>query len=370
MGDVFSRYRDPGDMRSFDLLPETTVDCTPRLGTVLFDEASQPRRLREFQPLKGVLPAVRGWTIANAVLSNAFIIHREGALYIDASIHSDSGRGEREAQVVEVFRAALPDGAASVDDSYAGESALVLHNEGGGTWGHFLLQNVPKAALYLRARPGGKIALPADQCRAGESPFADALILAGAAPENLLPLHGGLHYKFAELVLIDPVYEFSRCIPHPFALETLAGMKSSSGDRTRTPLFVDRTGAPPERAIANREALNAPLARLGIPAVTTGALGLGEQIDLWRASPLTIGTLGSDFTNLVFAPPNAAVLALSPDWFADAFFYHLAIMKGVKWNELRCGMIAERAEIEHRSSFMVDRERFSTLLDSLVLDMS
>ena len=362
---VYSRYGDVGDMLGFELLPSCDVNHLPRLGSVLWDDASVPRRLRDFRRLEGRHPPVNGWRIKDVSLSDGFIIHRCDTLYIDASIHSAAGRGLRQEQIVEAFISSLTNSSHAFDLRYNAESALVLHNEGGGTWGHFLIQNIPKAALYLNSNPGGKIALPAAQCVPGISSFADALLLCGARPEQLLPLEPGVTYKFAELIIVDPPYDFDTALPHPFTIELLEGWRNVDQTTERQPLFIDRVGKPPARTIANLADLEPSLSKYDFRREPVGSLPLEKQISAWNKSSLAIGVLGSDFSNLVFLPRGADLLVISPDWFADAFFYHLAIMKGARWNELRCGAIGGEAEILHRSSFYVDPSLFSDFVEML-----
>ena len=364
--EVFSIFNDMGDIDCEVLLPGVSSWVMPKVGAVRFDAHAHPRSLRRVEKLGADFPETRCARIKNAILSHAFMIHRDDTLYVDASIHSSAGRGAREAMIVEQFTASLNQITTPPETCYAEESALVLHNEGGGTWGHFLLQNLPKVSLYLASFPNGKIALPVQQAQIGSSPFADAIDRLGVRRDQLLPLEPSTSYRFAELVVIDSLYDFDRAFPHPFALDVLTLMgRPSEGSAEPDPIFIERVGHAPNRLIANRTDVTTQLSSHGFTNVELGSKSFGEQISAWESTRLAAGVLGSDFANIVFARPGTRVFLLSPDWFADAFFFHLAAAKGLEWNELRCGVLVDRADIEHRSSFDVDTQLMGEMLGEL-----
>lgn len=99
----------------------------------------------------------------------------------------------------------------------------------------------------------------------------------------------------------------------------------------------------------------------GVDVYGPDEIPLRAQIDLWQSYDLVIAALGSDLTSMVYARRGTRVLALSPHWFGDCFFFELSVAAGVGWYELRCGDMAERDEGAVRfSSFNIDVD----LLDS------
>ena len=103
------------------------------------------------------------------------------------------------------------------------------------------------------------------------------------------------------------------------------------------------------------------MAHHGIDVYEPDDIPLRAQIDLWRSYDLLIATLGSDLATMVFARRGTRVLALSPYWFGDGFFFELSVAASLRWYELRCGEMAARDEGAQRfSSFNIDVD----LLDS------
>jgi hypothetical protein len=366
-----SRWLGNLDAAVTPLLPPETLDRTPLLGTVLYDDASDWRCIRPYRPLHADFPAIQAYGIADAWLTDAAIVHRGRELFLDASLifqqtlSGGGDMGEACAAGTVYFTA----GIAAVqrrDESHAETMALVIHNEGGGTWGHFLLQAVPRALLFLRHFPGAKIALPWQYCQPGQNNFASALFELGITPDRLVPLEPQVSYRFGRLVLVDMLYDLSQQIPHPAALALLSEAAGEPDPAApERAIFIER--APwAARAIANADDTRTLLARFGMPALTLGEVSFRDQVQAWRQSRLVVATLGSDLSNIVFGRPGTRLLALSPHWFGDNFFYNLAVVKGMQWNELRCGRLVEAvADIQHRSSFVVDLDILHVMASGL-----
>ena len=219
---------------------------------------------------------------------------------------------------------------------------------------------------YLRQFPQGKLAVPVPHLQAGNT-YGEALRAYGIDPARLLPVERGYTYKFRELVIADLPYNLPAQMPHPAMLARLRAPSMQDDVEAVVPgrpLFISRAGA--MRRIVNQAALEAVLDRYGVEKMELGRRPFAEQVRRWCAAPFVVCTLGSDLTNLIFAAPGTPLLVISPDWFGDMFFYNLAQLCGVRWNELRCGQMEERRQPEHTSSFYVDIERFETLLRSVL----
>lgn len=362
---AITRYGDQGRMKSERLLSETSICARPKVGAVIFDRDADVRRVREFRAISAMFDNVSFWSIAKVWVSNAFVVYDDDAIYLDGSIDSGAYKGERSAEIFDSFSQVLTESADQRSNQYENEAALLLHNEGGGTWGHFLIQNLPKAVLFLERFPAGKVAIPAGLATVGQSSFADALVAAGVRPEQIIPLEAHVSYFFEEVFLVDPIYDFSAHIPHPFALEIFDSIAMKAASGLAPNIFVERTGLPPERCISNQADIDTILARHAVEKVSAGVTTFQKQVSIWKSAEVGITTLGSDFTNIVFCQPNTNILSLSPDWFGDAFFYHIAIVKGLIWNELRCGHMTTAAKIPHRSNFLVDVELFENMVTTL-----
>ena len=341
---------------------ETGQDA-PLAGILLFDAKSKFAPVRSFRPLRVKIEAVRAWRIEDALLSDEFIVHRGKEIFVDCSYHC-SGPAQVGAVRARLAArvAAMP---AEVDERYARESALVFHNEGGGTWGHFLIQLLPRALAYLQQFSQGKLAVPVPHLLESNA-YGEALRAYGIDPARMLPVERGRTYKFRELILADIPYNIPAQMPHPAMLARLSAPEvPDDGEVIQgRPLFVSRASA--TRQIVNQAALEAVLDRYGIEKMELGRQPFAAQVRRWRTAPFVVGTLGSDLTNLIFAAPGTPLLVISPDWFGDEFFYNLAQARRLRWNELRCGQMGERREPEHTSSFRVDIERFETLLRSVM----
>jgi hypothetical protein len=347
------------------LVPATKIRKTPELGTILYDEFSSYRKVRSYLPIECEFPEIYARHIIDPILTNEFIVHKNDLVYIDSSIHSEASAGVNADSILETFPISLNNSDGQVDLRYANESAMVFHNEGGGTWGHFVVQNLPRALLYLAKFPNGKIVLPRDHSLPGVTNFNRSLLQLGVPQDRLLPVERTGSYQFRELVLIDFMYDFPKQIPHPLALELLAAPMETVGTLPNCQkMFVAR--APSfDRSIENGPEVEEVMTKHGIQSIVLGKQSFETQVKAWRSSDLIVATLGSDLTNIVFGKVGTRILSLSPDWFGDTFFYNLAVMKGMQWNELRCGALVEAANVQHKSSFRVQSAVVDAMLNTL-----
>ena len=153
---------------------------------------------------------------------------------------------------------------------------------------------------------------------------------------------------------------------HPQLLE-LMRLDSTPADPTNIPdeaIFIER--ATKYRGIENGEDVKKILKSFGIKSRALGTENLTDQISAWKGAKLIISTLGSDLTNIIFANANADVLSLTPEGFGDKFFFELAALKNVFWNELFCGGSALSGGADQFSGFQVDCHIFKNMISNLI----
>jgi hypothetical protein len=362
-----SRYRDAGFARKTLLVEKQAVHYTPQLGAVLRDRFAEIRDVRGYAKQVVEFGDIHAWHIEDAVLTDEFIVHRGAEVFVDTSILTHYHRQKNMEQVLEGFGKKIASCTEPLICDYENESALVIHNEGGWTWGHHVVQNFPKILLYLRRFPDGKIVVPRAFRVGAENNFARMFEKFGISGDRQILIDKACSYKFRELVIVDFLFDFDAVMAHPMALDMLAGSRSGVAPSPWRPgagVAIERSSE--WRKVANQAACDAVLRGHAVPRRKLGAELLADQIRAWRDELFFVSVLGSDLTNIVFGQEGTRLLVLSPDWFGDAFFYNLAVAKQMQWNELRCGALAElHAGTKHLSSFKVDPDMLDVMLSTL-----
>ncbi len=362
-----SKYRDADFARKTLLVGRQTVHYTPQLGTVLRDESAGKRDVRKYRKLTIEFADVHAWHIEDAVLTDQFIVHRGADVFVDSSILTHYRRQRTPEQVLETLAARLGARPPPPIEDYQDATALVMFNEGGWTWGHHLVQNLPRILLYLRHFPDARIVLPRAFRVGAENNFARSFEEFGISGDRQILVDRGCSYKFKELVILDFLFDFDGFMAHPLAIDMLSNSRTATAAAAVAGgggIAIERDGE--TRAIANQAACEAVLREHAVVPRKLGAETLAAQITAWQGERFFAATLGSDLANMVFAPAGARVLALSPDWFGDEFFYNLAVAKTIQWNELRCGTLGVlHPTAKHRSSFQVDPELLDVMLSTL-----
>lgn len=309
-------------------------------------------------------------TIDKPLLADEMVLFDSRRIYLDTSIMLQHHDKDVLAQVIqrnaEAIRAAAE---APVDSRYRNDILMISHHEGGGTWGHYLIQSIPRMLLFLEAFPHGKIALPAWHAK-GVNGFGEVLEFYDIPVERLAPVESSILYPMKQAVLLDFLFDFVSGSPHPKALAYLQRPLPELDIRkkTRKGAFIKRR-TDSQRAIENESTVDEVMSRHGIDTFGPGELSLSKQIRIWQSYDLLVATLGSDLSNIVYARPGTRVLVISPHWFGDAFFFELSVAAGVHWYELRCGEMTWRNEEERFSNFLVDTALLDSVLSSLLAEL-
>ncbi|MGP0076788.1 MAG: glycosyltransferase family 61 protein [Bryobacteraceae bacterium] len=350
------------------LVPPTSQLRKPQRGRLWHDKASDQKAKRDFSARRIPFSATSARIIESPLLTREMILFDEQRLYLDTSIELEYSEKLALPEVMQRFGEAITASVdAPVDERFRDDTVLISHHEGGGTWGHYLVQSIPRMLLFLEAFPFGKIAVPAWHAE-GANGFGEALEFYKIPKKHLAPIDDATIYPLKRAVLLDFLFNFTVAAPHPKVLPLLRGFelrraKSRSGSRAA---FIKRR-TDSQRAIGNQKAVDEVLARHGIDTYGPQQLPLRQQVEIWQNHDFLIATLGSDLTNMVYARPGTRVLVLSPDWFGDAFFFELSVAAGVRWHELRCGEMARRNKEEERfSNFNVDVGLLDSALTSLL----
>jgi hypothetical protein len=365
---IKSRFVDHDFTQKRKLLDACVYEHKANLGDVVYDELAVDPFYYMPDGTMTEFPSIHAWEIPNAVISNEFMVHDEHNIYVDGSIFV----GARGLDGVEEIGAGFRDTLAAADgapivDIYADRQVLILHNEGGGTWGHFVIQNFPKALLFLKHYPDGVIAIPAGHMNVS---FGGLFRVFGIPAERILGLQPGHSYRVGTAVLIDFMFAFGRQITHPAVVDLLAAVPDfAPGADVTAPgamwSYVSRLPRMRTREVTNQSDVDRILDAREISKHVLGDRQIQEQIRVWQQSGVMIATIGSDLTNLIFARPETRLLVLSPNWFGDMFFFNLAAAKRLQWNDLRCGKLSNPRENSQNAGFAVDTQLFDGMLQRL-----
>ena len=91
---------------------------------------------------------------------------------------------------------------------------------------------------------------------------------------------------------------------------------------------------PIRRPLVNEAELEAQLSRLGFAIVLPESLSVLQQAKLFGAAQFVVGAHGAGLTNLVFAPPGAALLELFHPQYRKTCYANLAAACGHQYLSL------------------------------------
>ena len=194
---------------------------------------------------------------------------------------------------------------------HVGGKLAVIYGPANETWGHWLTDFLPR--LWVLQQAGHdleslRFLVPPDL-----RPFARTLLLLCGLREEQLVRYN----YFAELVRADLLLmptglragnRLAPCFADATAYWTARVRTDCEAGRHR--LYLSRAGAPQQRQMVNRDAMEEIARNAGFEIVRPESLTVAEQIKLFSGARILAGEYGSALHNSVFAGAGAAVCGL------------------------------------------------------------
>ncbi len=236
-------------------------------------------------------------------------------------------------------------------DEQVDAECMLIARYGEGTWGHWVVELLPKVAVCENAWPGRfRYGMP-DWVLAG-GPFRERILESlatyGVGEDRLVRLRSDRTYGFGRLHVLTPVY--TSYVPHPdvAAVVRRTARNIPSDDPTLGKLALLRSD--PRRGINNGEAVRAALEEHRFAVANVGEQGFAQQVQMFRSARTIFSVLGSSLAGLLYARPGTRVIAAAPMEFGDRFFYGiLQSSPGAWWAEVR-GPVRVRDDRHYRDS--------------------
>jgi capsular polysaccharide biosynthesis protein len=249
------------------------------------------------------------------------------------------------------------------------QEVLLVARFGIDTWGHWLGELLPKVVLTERRFPGRFLyALPRHVLHDATPglPWArirDSLKSYDIRLSQVFELDENTVYKFGRLYGVTSIW--SDHMMHPAAAEALRSIIKPL-PAIAFPVGLSIARAPSAaRAMANAHEIFRFLCRKGFFVDEVGSRPFSQQVEMFAAAPVIVGTLGSDLTNLIFSPPGVNVISLAPSNFGDRFFYALVLERRGRFIDLRGPVTKTHDTFHHRSEFSLNITELAEALKRL-----
>jgi len=194
---------------------------------------------------------------------------------------------------------------------HVGGKLAVIYGPAHETWGHWLTDFLPR--LWVLHQAGHaldtlRFLVPPDL-----RPFARTLLqLCGLREDQLVA-----YDYFAEIVRADLLLmptglragnRLASCFAEATAFWTARARQDVATEQPR--LYLSRAGAPQQRQVLNRDAVESVARNAGFEIVQPETLPVAAQIKMFSGARMLAGEYGSGLHNTVFAGPGAAVCGL------------------------------------------------------------
>ncbi len=214
-------------------------------------------------------------------------------------------------------------------------ASLLLKRPWWRNYGHWLVDAAALIALLMKRRVGGfhQIVIGSAEDPKLRAIFEETLALVAPGipvvehPDNAV-------WAFSELHYVTPIRR-PPMLTLPEAIEALrvavlGDPAPAAGDHR---FFISRRHFGRRRLENEAEVIDV-CGRHGFEVVYPEQFSLRDQAALFRSAAAVAGVKGAALANVMFSPPDAAVVALSPGDFADAFFWDIAGSRNLSYSEI------------------------------------
>lgn len=190
-------------------------------------------------------------------------------------------------------------------------ASMLLTNWNSATYGHWLLEGMPKLLLLRRVAhhlPPLRIVLPQSL------PGWVAKWIELIAPNATLEMYDDMaEYVQCEALLTPTMLVSPEHFPHPELATLLDDQRQLSSMETHpaTRLFVSRGAPNPFREMRNHEEIEQIALAEGLNPVKPETRSIPEQIAQFSQAELIVGEFGSAMHNTLFGPAGARVFCLN-----------------------------------------------------------
>jgi hypothetical protein len=236
-----------------------------------------------------------------------------------------------------------------------GPETVLIARYGEGTWGHWLVELLPKLALCEAAWPGRfHYAVPDWVLHGGlfSSRILESVAAYGVGVDRLIRIRSDQVVRFKQLFAVTPVY--SSMIPHPDVLGVMGRPFKASQAQESKSAKIALLRHDNRRTIQNSDEVLEVLHDHDFSVVDIADQDFMQQMALFATNQTFFSVLGSSLSGLIFAPAGARIVTVAPEQFGDRFFYGIAqTRQATAWSEARGPVTGMNGQHYRDSSFSV-----------------
>jgi hypothetical protein len=230
------------------------------------------------------------------------------------------------------------------------EECVLLTRFGHGTWGHWLGEIVPQAALIERRYPRRfRYAVPQYGNISYRTASQASLDAYGIGADRIIPIPMDKPHVLMNALIVTPVW--SDYAPHPAAIDVMRGAVRLAPYRSGWEKVALMRRDWRTRTISNGDEVEEFLRAEGFKITDAAVLPFLDQVRMFQSASIVFGVMGSGLTGLIYSPNGVRILVGGPAGWGDRFFYALAQHRRAKWSEVRGPSHAENDAPVRTASF-------------------
>ena len=271
---------------------------------------------------------------------------------------------------VELWDGARP-AQAEIAFDQPGVTYVHLGAAGSFNYGHWLVDDLPRAAWLAQHREGLSIVIPSAGAEMDRVRLASLRLVLGEPMPPVTFLDPGATYVLARAayvtpVSLHPVLKLPEAMHHVRSRAAAASKPASAPGAGAAParrLFVTRA-ATRGRGIVNLDEVATRLSEAGFEPIDPETLSFEQQVEAFSHAEIVVGVMGAAMTNTLFSPAGCRVGYLAPEGWTEPFYWDLANVMGHPYFTL-FGAPESSDLAPHLSSFGLELDALARFLDAM-----
>jgi len=218
--------------------------------------------------------------------------------------------------------------------------AVLCKKRGAANFGHWLAEMLPKAYWSARVKAIHDWPVVIHKTSDAVTKIVKESLNTVGIPLDRIIETGEEPVFFEKLIIVEGLTSHAVYIS-PIVFECMEFIASKAPAGTMDSIYVTR------KPVSTRDFEDEALAKnifasYGYQECVAADLSFLEQVGMFKSAKRLVGAMGAAFSNTLFCRPGSNILLFAPASALELFFWHIASVKKLNYNEIRCMEVGEQ----------------------------
>lgn len=240
------------------------------------------------------------------------------------------------------------------------KTTIICKKLGHHNYGHWLIEMLPRAQIVKRMLGEMHDVLVHESSGPLDAIVDRTLEIAGYPEQKIVKTNQDPALFSNLLVVVGLTRHGSYMSPISPLLVNEMSLSIPYGSSSKK-IYISRSDKN-RRRLVNEGLIREKLEAEGYLTVVPGELSFENQVQIFRSANTVVGTIGAEFSNIVFCQPSTRVITLVPQGMPDTFFWFISQHKKLDYTEIRGATIGDLSGRSWNNSFGVNLDQLLSII--------